>query len=487
MARSEGMPRLDEYVAARGADLLRTAWLLTGDEDTARQLVVATLGRAARHWGRLTGEGTGAYDVALRRQLVRAFLSRHATVQRPVARTGLQADLGRLSPVRRAVVVLRFADDLDAARVADLLDVSVPTVSHRASAALQELGVDEGNLRAALAALVPLDPSTEGIAAAASRYAGRGRRARTVLSSASAVAVLGVAATLAATLGGPSPTPAPDRPSPTRTSLSCNDTGREPEVLTRPLTRLGSTASRLLVCARTDADSVWTGSLPPDAPLSLPAALDLVEVSPRTNGRGCPDLPSGPTYRLLLLGRDGSVRTFANEGLACNGWSVLASYYVALAEQQAGGRPGPAGFLGCPDILGHLLGDGPTQTTSVGPTPVPGVARGTVFTEATACLHPLVRADRVPRFAQIRSNVLGAPHLAELNADASRAGSRRGKPLPCPEATSIVVVRAMTADRHLVELSGRCGSTMSVNWSAQETWTVSADTAEMLRSLLVVG
>jgi DNA-directed RNA polymerase specialized sigma24 family protein len=504
MTRSEGAPSLDEYATARGADLLRTAWLLTGDGDAARRLVAVTLGREARHWGRLAGGGSGGYDLALRRQLLRAFLSRHRPAQRhsPAQRhppaqqqggaTGLRAALDRLSPVRRAVVVLRFADDLDAARVADLLDVSVAAVNHRASAALAELGVQEGNLRAALPALVPADLPTEGIAAAATRYAGRGRRVRAVLSAVSAAAVLALAAMLAATVRSPSLPPSPDRPSPTPVSLSCKDSRGEPEVLTRTLTRLSSTASRLLVCARTDADSVWTGSLPPDAPISLPAALDLVEVSPRTDGRGCPDLPNGPAYRLLLLARDGSVRTFANEGLACNGWPVLASYYVALAEQQAGSQPDPAGFLGCPDILNHLLAErAPTATASVPRGPVPGVPRGTVFTEATACLHPLARADRIPRFVQIRSNVLGEPQLAELDADAARAGSTRNrsgsKPLPCAEATSVVVVRAMTADRRLVELSSRCGVTMTVDWSAEDIWPVSADTAEMLRSLLVVG
>jgi hypothetical protein len=85
----------------------------------------------------------------------------------------------------------------------------------------------------------------------------------------------------------------------------------------------------------------------------------------------------------------------------------------------------------------------------------------------------------------VRSNVLGAPQLARLNADAEHAGSALGAMPSCPSAGSLVVVRMLTSTNALLEVSGACGSAFSVDWSTRDVWNVSPDTASMLRALLV--
>ena len=51
----------DEFVVARGAALLRTAYLLTGDRHLAEDLVQAALAKTYRHWKRVRGGSPEAY------------------------------------------------------------------------------------------------------------------------------------------------------------------------------------------------------------------------------------------------------------------------------------------------------------------------------------------------------------------------------------------------------------------------------------------
>jgi hypothetical protein len=239
--------------------------------------------------------------------------------------------------------------------------------------------------------------------------------------------------------------------------------------------------SAVLVCAQTDEGSVWSGFLPPDAPVSAPLAVDALVLAPRTSGVECPDLPTGPAFRLVLLGVDGAVRTYANEGLACNGWPALASYYAALAEQGALADSGTdateGGFLGCPSVLGKALVRQEVTT--------PSLPRGTVLAAATACLHPRPVATAIPRFRPVRANVMGAPQLAQLNADLARSGSKVRAGSTCTTGTSLFVVEARTGDGRMLELSSNCADTFAVDWQARDTWAVSPQTRDMLRALLV--
>lgn len=145
------------WVASRESSLLRTAWLLTGDEAAAEDLVQATLERCWRHWGRVgDADDVNAY---VRRVLVTTHASRQRrlwvgevpTADLPeqaadapeldaaLARMGLIAALRRLPEGQREVVVLRFAEDLSEAQTADLLGCSVGTVKSQTSRALRAL------------------------------------------------------------------------------------------------------------------------------------------------------------------------------------------------------------------------------------------------------------------------------------------------------------------------------------------------------------
>jgi hypothetical protein len=186
---------------------------------------------------------------------------------------------------------------------------------------------------------------------------------------------------------------------------------------------------------------------------------------------------------MVLEGKDGAFRTYANEGLACNGWPALASYYVALAEQsaEAGSGSGEAGdgFLGCPSILGETL-----SPPGVAP---PSLSRGTVLVTATACLHPRAILTKLPRYRAIRTNVMGAPQLAQLNADLAKAGSSLAPGSTCVAGSSLFVVRGKTDEGRLVELSSVCADLFTVDWKARDSWPVSKETRDMLRALLVVA
>jgi DNA-directed RNA polymerase specialized sigma24 family protein len=485
-------PSFDEYVVARGGDLLRTAWLLMGDDRRAEDLVRTTLARSWPQWHHLSHVGAGSYDAELRRALVETYLRRRRArgsrsqqrapaSGRPPTRADLLGALAELAPRERVVLVLWTFDGLSDGQVAAALDDDVAVVQRlrvRAVDAVGDrLGLDEDGLRVALVGLPPQDPSVAGLLDQTRPYAARWRGVRGwALGAVAVVAVATVGGLLAG--GGrdqvvPLPTPQPSR-------MTCRDSATPPsppQLTTAPLSR---TVSAVLVCAQTDEGSVWSGSLPPDAPVSVPIAVDALVLAPRTTGTECPKLPTGPAFRMVLLGTDGTVRTYANEGLACNGWPALASYYAALAEQgELGTGPGPTDgvFLGCPSVLGKSL-----APPEVAP---PSIPRGTVLVAATACLHPRAVATAIPRFRPVRANVLGGPQLAQLNADLARGGSRTRAASTCSTGASLFVIEAQMRNGRLLELSSPCGDVFSVDWQSRDNWAVSAQTRDMLRALLV--
>jgi DNA-directed RNA polymerase specialized sigma24 family protein len=507
-------PSFDEYVAARGADLLRTAWLLVGEERGAEVLVRATLARSWPQWHHLSEAGAGSYDAELRRALVAGYLRRSlrrsstddhdrdrgrdrdddhdredtegrpTTSSAPTTRATVLRALARLSRRERATLVLWSFDGLTEAQIADALDEGVASVHRHRLHALApvgaELGLDEDGLRATLEGLPPQDPSIDGLVEPPRSYAGWLRGARGWALGAAGLAVVAVVGGLVSR-GGDGVVPPPQPPAPV--ALACRTSFGPP---TPPVVRsepLSITVAAVLVCAQTDEGSVWAGSLPPDAPVSVPLAVDTLKLEPRTSGAECADLPQGPAFRMVLQGKDGSLTTYANEGLACNGWPALASYYVALAEQSADEASGPdatgAAFLGCPSILG-------TKAAPPG-TPSASIARGTVLAKATACLHPRPTLTKVPRYRAIRVNVMGGPQLAQLNADLARAGSSAAPASTCTAGSSLFVVRGMTREGRLIELSSACADRFSVDWNARDSWPVSASTRDMLRALLVVS
>lgn len=144
-----------EYVVARRDALVRTAFLLTGDRQLAEDLVQATLVRVWPRWERVGSvENVDAY---VRRVLMSIFLSwRRRLWRREVAtdvlpdagapgqdshvdRADLLAAIGQLPPKQRAVIALRYFQDLTEADTAHALGCSVGTVKSHTSRALARL------------------------------------------------------------------------------------------------------------------------------------------------------------------------------------------------------------------------------------------------------------------------------------------------------------------------------------------------------------
>ncbi len=144
----------DEFVAAHAAALLRAAWLLTGNLHDAEDLVQETLTRLYVHWPRVrAAEHQLAYA---RTSLVRCHISRRrvrrasetpvdelpesvAPQTDPDTRLMLSQALARLSPIDRAVLVLRYYEGRTAPEVAATLRISAGAVRKRAARALAEV------------------------------------------------------------------------------------------------------------------------------------------------------------------------------------------------------------------------------------------------------------------------------------------------------------------------------------------------------------
>jgi RNA polymerase sigma-70 factor (sigma-E family) len=145
----------EAFVAARSDDLMRTAVLLTSDRGHAEDLLQTALVKAYRRWGRI--EGTDPYPY-VRRILVTSAASwrRLRTTQEIVAlpahdpagpdptddvaeRQRMAAALATLPPRMRAVLVLRYAEDLSEVATAEALGCSVNTVKSQTSRGLARL------------------------------------------------------------------------------------------------------------------------------------------------------------------------------------------------------------------------------------------------------------------------------------------------------------------------------------------------------------
>lgn len=145
-----------EYLDSRATVMRRTAFLLSGgDWHRAEDLVQTTLTKIYLAWSRLRRDG--AIDAYARKVMVRsaiddsrrAFRRRENVVDRPpevvVAPPGVddaldvRRALARLPPGQRAVVVLRYWEDLSVAETAKVLGRSEGTVKSQAAKGLATL------------------------------------------------------------------------------------------------------------------------------------------------------------------------------------------------------------------------------------------------------------------------------------------------------------------------------------------------------------
>jgi RNA polymerase sigma-70 factor (sigma-E family) len=146
-------PGFQEFVEVRYTDLLRTAYLLTGTREAAEDLVQAALLTTMRHW-RSVADPMAYVRRAMvnqRTSLWRRIGSRELLTDAPPDRSTPDGAAGRAErdelltalcrlPVRmRAVLVLRYWEDLSEEDTAQLLGCSVGTVKSQASRGLGRL------------------------------------------------------------------------------------------------------------------------------------------------------------------------------------------------------------------------------------------------------------------------------------------------------------------------------------------------------------
>ncbi|GAA2036199.1 hypothetical protein GCM10009839_41340 [Catenulispora yoronensis] len=154
LKRQRGEQEFIELASARGAHLLRTAYLLTGDWHLAEDLVQETLGKMFVAW-----RGAGAIDNPagyVQTVLVRTYLSyrrKRSSGELPQAeipeaaaresdvalRMSLMDGLARLDSRDRAVIVLRYWEDRSVDETADALGLSAAAVRNQSSRALARL------------------------------------------------------------------------------------------------------------------------------------------------------------------------------------------------------------------------------------------------------------------------------------------------------------------------------------------------------------
>jgi RNA polymerase sigma-70 factor (sigma-E family) len=152
------MTDFDEFVVDHVDDLLRTAYLIVWDEAEAEDLVQECLLKVARRWPRVRRmEQPRAYarrilvnlavDGARGRARRRSELE-SAAAANPIAvdplpefdtRAELLQALGQLPARQRAVLVLRYFNDLTEAQVAEVLGCPPGTVKSSASRGLARL------------------------------------------------------------------------------------------------------------------------------------------------------------------------------------------------------------------------------------------------------------------------------------------------------------------------------------------------------------
>jgi RNA polymerase sigma-70 factor (sigma-E family) len=145
-----GYADFEGFVVARRGALLRTAYLLTGDPHDAEDLVQSALVKVVPKWGRIKDHPEQYVRKVLARESVSRWRGRRwrevttdvvpeTTHRDSTDHISLLEDLRRLSPRQRAVLVLRYFDDLTEADTAAALGISVGSVKSYARDALGRL------------------------------------------------------------------------------------------------------------------------------------------------------------------------------------------------------------------------------------------------------------------------------------------------------------------------------------------------------------
>jgi RNA polymerase sigma-70 factor (sigma-E family) len=148
---------LEVFLAERGQPLLRAAVLLTGSQQAGEDLLQAALERLLKHWRDMNGDPEGYLrrtlyhlaadgwrrDRAWRRKVHLLRVAANTQTGDPMAVLDLRDALVRLllqlPPHQRAVIVLRYWEQLSEAEAAEILGCSVGTVKSATSRGLSRM------------------------------------------------------------------------------------------------------------------------------------------------------------------------------------------------------------------------------------------------------------------------------------------------------------------------------------------------------------
>jgi RNA polymerase sigma-70 factor (sigma-E family) len=154
MARPPSDAEFSEFVHASWPALYRTAYLLLGDRGLAEDLVQTALAKTYASWGKVreldAARGYARTTLAntasswfrkksWRNEHPTERLQEQAYDDDPSVRPAIMYALAQLPPRQRAVVVLRFYDDLSVADTAHALGCAEGTVKSQTSDALAAL------------------------------------------------------------------------------------------------------------------------------------------------------------------------------------------------------------------------------------------------------------------------------------------------------------------------------------------------------------
>jgi RNA polymerase sigma-70 factor (sigma-E family) len=146
--------QFEEWARTRTRPLLRTAYLLTGSQHGAEDLVQAALEKVLLAWGRIREDPDAYARTVLHREHagrwrkrrvreVSAEIDREPRFADHASRVDdqmvLRSVLARLAPRQRAVIVLRFYEDRTETEVAQILGCSIGTVKSQTHKALRTL------------------------------------------------------------------------------------------------------------------------------------------------------------------------------------------------------------------------------------------------------------------------------------------------------------------------------------------------------------
>jgi RNA polymerase sigma-70 factor (sigma-E family) len=155
--KSESEREFTAFVSARGQALLRAAHALCGDRYAAEDLVQTALAKAASRWSGIRGEPEPYVRAVLYREFVSGWRKRRRRAESVVAavpegtgdrRDHAEATVNRLMlrdlidtlpPRQRAVIVLRYLEDVSIEEAAQILGCSKNTIGSQTSRALAHL------------------------------------------------------------------------------------------------------------------------------------------------------------------------------------------------------------------------------------------------------------------------------------------------------------------------------------------------------------